>query len=170
MNLKYRMSQVVFGRSKNLSMFGKAKRTTAWLVTDKQRMDELVTKVHQHVDNIVELFPALEKEQKQIAKQEVPQIVGQGINQDAELGRLLKSVAQTADPLLYSAIPGNIYNNIDVTDNVRIQAGDQYFEKAQRSGQSGGNVYNGIKGSGSAWIHAGNSYGGGTNLFTGPPK
>jgi hypothetical protein len=152
--LHNKMRDLAIKRQKGTSIMKKA----AWALYDEKQFNRLIEDVTQLVDDLVDLFPAAERQQ-QLCRIEMDTL---GKESDLEP---LKDAARGVDDLFQKNVEkaietreGHRYSNIQATDEAKMMIGD--FVAAGSIPTGPGHIYNSITASGNSTVHSGNIYGG----------
>ncbi|KAH0541568.1 hypothetical protein FGG08_003980 [Glutinoglossum americanum] len=154
LSLHNKMRDLAINRQKRTGFAKKA----AWALYDQKQFSRLIEDVSQLVSNLVELFPATERQQ-QLCLSETKEMGG-----EADL-QVLKDAANGVDDLLQETVimaissqGGHQYNSIQAFERARIGNGNYVAAGYVPNGP--GHIYNGITASGDSRVWNGDNYGG----------
>lgn len=144
-------------RSANLA------QKTAWALYDKKHFNELILKVGEFVNELVDLFPAARETQMQLCVRDA--VVLTEVRQEAKL-KILEEVAEDVDQDLKKVVEeklgmsGHRFRNMQAKGGAKVVNGDEVADEYRGRFRTVGNDYEGGKTTGQAKVVNGNRYGG----------
>ncbi|KAM0720993.1 hypothetical protein Q7P37_003278 [Cladosporium fusiforme] len=147
-------AKLKFGYQKSFDLTSRVVVRTQWALYKKTHLTNLLDVVSEHVAQLETLFPA--------PGADLAAAEAKDKDMNPEVMKTLKPIAEELDPLLSHALQaeagrqGVIFENLEATDNARVQWGSNYTSVPQNEGLT---VYRGIRSGGNSISQAGNNYG-----------